>query len=194
MQNNASNVSTGKPKVGGAIFAAPKGTALPTDATTPLVSAFVNLGYASEDGLVNNTETDSTDINAWGGDTVLSVQTSYKETFGVGLIETKEAVLAQYYGPDNVSVDNDGNITVKHNGKQLPEQVVVVEVVLADGRIKRTVIPAAQVSDRSGEISYTDGDAISYPIVWNAKPHAAWQGDTARDFIAAVAADEPESV
>lgn len=189
--NNAQNVSTGKPKVGGAIFAAPKGTALPTDASTALAPAFVNLGYASEDGLVNGTETDTNDINAWGGDTVLSTQTSYKETFTTNLIETKEAVLAQYYGPENVSVDGSGNITVKHNSKTLPEQVVVVEVVLADGRIKRTVIPAAQVSDRSGEINYTDGDAIAYPLVWNAKPHSAWGGDTARDFIAAVA--EPES-
>lgn len=191
MENNASNVSTGKPKVGGAIFVAPKGTALPVDATTELPAAFVNLGYASEDGLVNGTETDSEDINAWGGDTVLSVQTSYKETFTVNLIETKEAVLAQYYGPENVAVDGSGNITVRHNSKQLPEQVAVVEVVLADGRIKRTVIASAQVSDRSGEISYTDGDAIAYPIVWNAKPNAAWEGDTARDYIAAV---EPESV
>lgn len=192
MDNNASNVSTGKPKVGGAIFVAPKGTALPIDATSALGAPFVNLGYASEDGLVNATETDSEDINAWGGDTVLSVQTSYKETFTVNLIETKEAVLAQYYGAENVEVDGSGNITVRHNGKQLPEQVAVVEVVLADGRIKRTVIPAAQVSDRSGEISYTDGDAIAYPIVWNAKPSQALDGDTARDYIAAVA--EPESV
>lgn len=186
MQNNASNVSTGKPKVGGAIYVAPKGTTLPTDATTALGAPFVNLGYASEDGLVNAVETDSNDINAWGGDTVLSVQTSYKETFTVNLIETKEAVLAQYYGAENVEVDGSGNITVKHNSKQLPEQVAVVEVVLADGRIKRTVIPAAQISDRSGEISYTDGDPIAYPIVWNAKPHSAWDGDTARDYIAAV--------
>lgn len=186
MQNNASNVSTGKPKVGGAIYVAPKGTTLPTDATSTLGAPFVNLGYASEDGLVNAVETDSNDINAWGGDTVLSVQTSYKETFTVNLIETKEAVLAQYYGAENVEVDGSGNITVKHNSKQLPEQVAVVEVVLADGRIKRTVIPAAQISDRSGEISYTDGDPIAYPIVWNAKPHSAWDGDTARDYIAAV--------
>ena len=173
--NNAENVSTGKPKVGGAIFVAPKGTTLPTDAATPLTAPFVNLGYASEDGLVNGIETDTNDIPAWGGDTVLSVQTSYKETFTVNLIETKEATLAQYYGAENVSVDNDGNIQVRHNSKQLPEQVAVVEVVLADGRIKRTVIPSAQISDRSGEISYTDGDPIAYPIIWNAKPHSAWQ-------------------
>lgn len=189
MQNNASNVSTGKPKVGGAIFVAPAGTALPTDATSALAAQFVNLGYVSEDGVVNATETDTENITAWGGDTVLTTLTSFTETFTLNLIETKEAVLAQYYGADNVEVDGSGNITVKHNSANLPEQVAVIETVLADGRVKRTVVPKAKISDRSGEISYTDGDAIAYPIVWNALPDTA--GNTAYDHIAAVA--EPES-
>ena len=182
--NDSSNVSTGKPAVGGAIFVAPAGTTVPTDATTPLAGAFVGLGYVSEDGLTNTVETDTNDVNAWGGDTVLSEQTSYKETFGFGLIETKEAALAQYYGPENVEVDGSGNITVKHNGRTLPEQVAVVETVLSDGRVKRTVIPKAKMSDRSGDVTYTDGDAVTYPIVWNAKPDQ--NGDTAIDYIAAV--------
>lgn len=182
--NDSSNVSTGKPKIGGAIFVAPKGTAVPVDATTALAAAFVNLGYVSEDGLTNTIATDTNDTKAWGGDTVLTQQTSYKETFSFGLIEIKEAALAQYYGPENISVDGSGNITVHHNSKELPEQVAVIETVLADGRIKRTVIEKAKMSDRSGDITYTDGDPITYPIVWDAKPNTA--GDTAVDYIAAV--------
>ena len=184
MNNNSSNVSTGKPKVGGAIFVAPAGTTVPLDATTPLAGDFVNLGYVSEDGLTNTVETDTNDTQAWGGDTVLSEQTTFKETFSFGLIETKEAALAQYYGPENVSIDGDGNITVKHNGRTLPEQVAVVETVMSDGRIKRTVIEKAKMSDRSGDVTYTDGDPITYPIVWNAKPNS--DGDTAIDYIATV--------
>ena len=46
---NASNVSAGKPKVAGAVYRAPKGTTLPTDATTALASAFVDMGYVSEE-------------------------------------------------------------------------------------------------------------------------------------------------
>jgi hypothetical protein len=183
MNNEASNVSTGKPKVGGAIFVAPAGTAVPTDATTPLAGAFVNLGYVSEDGLTNTVATDTNDIKAWGGSTVLTQQTSYKETFSFGLIEQRESALAQYYGPENVEVDGDGNITVKHNANTLPEQVAVVETVLADGRIQRTVIPKAKMSDRSGDVTRTDGDAITYPIVWDTSPDA--NGDTAIDYIAA---------
>ena len=42
-----SNVSVGKPAVGGAIYRAAKGTTLPTDATTALGSSFKQLGYVS---------------------------------------------------------------------------------------------------------------------------------------------------
>ena len=40
MANNKDNVSTGKPKVGGAVFTAAAGSTLPTDATTALDEAF----------------------------------------------------------------------------------------------------------------------------------------------------------
>ena len=52
--STATNVSTGKPKVGGAIYRAPLGTALPTDAKTALTEVYKNLGYASDAGVVNS--------------------------------------------------------------------------------------------------------------------------------------------
>ena len=53
MATTAAYVTAGKPKVGGAVFRAVAGTAAPTDATTALAAAFKDLGYCSEDGLVN---------------------------------------------------------------------------------------------------------------------------------------------
>ena len=50
MATTATNVTVGKPKVGGAVHWAPLGTALPTSATEALNAAFVDLGYVSEDG------------------------------------------------------------------------------------------------------------------------------------------------
>ena len=50
---DAKNVTAAKPKVGGAVWRAPLGTTLPTDAKTALDKAFKSLGYISGDGLTN---------------------------------------------------------------------------------------------------------------------------------------------
>lgn len=182
--NTAKNVSFGKPKATGAVFVAPAGTTLPTNATSSLAGAYKNLGYVSEDGLVNGVETDTESINAWGGDLVLSAQTTWGEMFTVNLIETNVDVLTTLYGAGNVSVDGSGNITLKVNSAVLPNIVVVFEVVMTGGRIKRIVLGNAQITDRSGEITYVDGEAVTYPAVFNAYPDS--DGDTHKEYITAV--------
>lgn len=182
--NDAKNVSFGKPKATGAVFVAPAGTTLPTDATTALNAAFKGLGYVSEDGLVNSVETDTENVNAWGGDLVLVGQTSFSETFTVNLLETNAEALKVYYGADNVSVSGS-NITITQNSGVLPNVAVVFELVMTGGRVKRIVVPNAQIVDRSGEITYVDGEPIAYPAVFTAYPDS--NGNTHTEYIAVVA-------
>ncbi len=182
--NDASKVSFGKPKATGAVFVAPAGTTVPTNATTSLDAAFKGLGYVSEDGLVNSVEANTEQVNAWGGDLVLVAQTTFMETFMVNLIETNPEALKVYYGEDNVVVTGD-NITITQNSAQLPSVVVVFELVLTGGRIKRIVVPNAQIVDRSGEITYVDGDPIAYPALFQAYPDS--DGNSHTEYIAVVA-------
>src|SRR5690606_11961418 len=120
MANNAQNVSVGKPQAAGGIYAGPTSVAPPTDATTALPGTIVGLGYASDSGVVNGVEIDTENVVAWGGDTVLTIRTSRQETFNFTLIESlSEAVLAEVYGPDNVSTVA-GELVVLHNNKELP--------------------------------------------------------------------------
>ena len=181
MANTATNVTAGKPKVGGAIYRAPIGTTLPTDATTALDNAFVCLGYVSEDGLTNDNSPETEDIKAWGGDTVLTLQTSKEDTFGFTLIEALNIeVLKTIYGDTNVTGALTTGITVKANNKELDEYVWAIDMVLRGGALKRIVIPDGKVSE-VGTITYADGDAVGYETTLGTSPDA--QGNTHYEYI-----------
>lgn len=162
MANQPKYVTSAKPKVGGSIYSAPIGTALPTDATTALNTAFKCLGYVSDDGVQNSDDRKTTDIKSWGGDIVNSVQTEKTDTFKYTLIEALNVdVLKEIYGDSNVTGDLDTGITVKSNSTELDEHVIVIEMVLRNNVLKRIVLPSAKVTD-VGEIKYKDGDNVGY--------------------------------
>lgn len=162
MANQPKYVTSAKPKVGGSIYSAPIGTALPTDATTALNAAFKCLGYVSDDGVQNSDNRKTTDIKSWGGDIVNSVQTEKTDTFKYTLIEALNVdVLKEIYGDSNVTGDLDTGITVKSNSTELDEHVIVIEMVLRNNVLKRIVLPSAKVTD-VGEIKYKDGDNVGY--------------------------------
>lgn len=177
----AANVTVGKPKVGGAIYRAPLGTDLPTDATSPLDPAFKELGYASEDGLTNENSPESDSVKAWGGDTVLTYMSAKEDTFAFTLIEALNIdTLKAVYGSQNVDGTLEDGITVKANSQEAESASWVFDMILRGGALKRVVIPNAAVTE-VGEVSYTDEDPVGYETTITAVPDE--EGNTHYEYI-----------
>lgn len=170
MANDTTKVTVGKPKVSGALFRAPLGTALPTNATTELNSAFINLGFLNEDGVVNSNDTETEDIKAWGGNIVLTPVTETKDTFEFTLIEVLDTATKKlYFGDDNVSGSLEEGLVVKANSKLASPASYVIEMIMGTNNLHRIVIPSGTIAER-GEITYTDGEAVGYNVKINAQP------------------------
>lgn len=189
---NAENASVGKPLAVGGAYVAFWDTLtdddIPTDGTTELSAAWVNAGYVGEDGLTNSTDISDTDpILAWGGDTVILPDGTKSESFQAPLLETKLETLQAIYGKSNVTSDPEtGEITVRKNSNAQPLVAWVYEVLLTGDRVKRIVVPRTKLTSLD-DVQYTDSDAISYNATFTASGYTGFDGDTSREFIAAIA-------
>ena len=158
------NVSAATPGVSGAIYRAPLGTSLPSDATTTLGAGYVELGYVSEDGLVNTNSPETENIKEWGGTDVLNVLTEKTDEWQFTLIEVLNVnVLKAIYGANNVSGTLATGITVTANTDEQEEAIWVVDMVMRNGVLKRVVIPNGKISEL-GDITYKRDEAVGYEI------------------------------
>ncbi len=190
---NADNVAFAKGGVVGTMYRAPKGTELPTDATTPLPDVWKSVGYIGEDGLTFSEDTDTTSINEMSGNAVKTMVSSYSETVQFVMIETNEHSLKERYGDKNVTWDNDKHTySYAHrspDGEGCPH---VVEIMKTNGYVERTVIPDGAPSE-FGDIQLHGSDGVGYDETMAMNASALIGGATAVTYGAKIVDPEQQS-
>lgn len=179
--NDVKNVTSAQPEVAGAIYRAPVGTAMPTNAYEDLNTLFTNLGYVSDDGLTNANSPETETKKAWGGATILTSQTGRPDTLKYKLVEALNVnVLKSVYGDDFVKGDLTTGITVDANTKQMKDASYVIDMVLKDNALKRVVVPRATLTSL-GDVVYKDGEIVGYEVTLTALPDET--GSTHKEYI-----------
>lgn len=181
MANSVSNVTVGKPAIGGCAFRAPKNTTPPTDATTALASAFKNMGYISDEGIKKTTERESDEVKAYGGDVVATPQTGFSDKYTMKFLEVlNEDTNKAVYGDTNVTGSLATGLAIAVNSKELPEGVWVLDQVLRGSVLYRTVIPHGKITE-VGEVTYVDGEPVGFEVTITALPDSS--GNTHYEYL-----------
>ena len=166
---NSKNVTGAKPKVAGAIYRAPLGTVLPTDATTTLTAEYKDLGYVSDEGITQSESKDSSNVVAFGGDVVYITEGEHTDTFQFVLLEFLNSdVLKMRYGEDNVTGTLDEGVTIQVNSKTKESAIYVIDLLL-DGAVQRIVIPIGKITEYEDR-SINNEDVQSVGVTITALP------------------------
>lgn len=178
--NNTDNVSYGKGVTGGYFFLAPLGTALPTDNTTDLDEAFVNMGYLGDDGITFSDSSDTETGCDLNGDAIATSQGSIEKTFTVVFREIKADTLKVMMGDSNVT-DADGVIEAHDKGPNDTTYVAVFELLLKDDRKWRRIVPQCKPGEL-GDMQFTYSELVGREITMAALKDGT-TGDYYIDYI-----------
>lgn len=167
MAGTATNVTTGKPKIAGAVFMAPVGTTVPTDATTAIASvssSYTDLGYVSEDGVTESVSISTSNIKEWGNGIVLVTQDEKTATIKFKLIEYLNADVQKFVnGDDNVEGTVVAGLHVTVDDDEADERVLVIDQIMRGNIPYRMVIPRMKISEL-GEVTYKSNEAVGYDV------------------------------
>ena len=168
---NAAQVTVGAAAATGAIFVAPKGTTLPTDATTALGNTFVLLGFTSDEGVQISEDGNTETIHAWEGRVaVYNVRTEYTESVSFTPIQCNADVAKLTWGDDKVVVGANGALAIKHHGGTLEPVVIAIETTPREDIVRRYV-GTFQLSER-GEITLDGTQVDGRQLTFDAIPDA----------------------
>jgi hypothetical protein len=167
-------VTAPSPTVMGGVFRAPAGTALPTDSSTALATAYVSLGYTDDDGVTRKEDRPNTKQYAWGGQLVASLQEHYAATFTFKLLQViNPEVLKATHNDNNVTVTAATSTTGTITQTKLNPLINLNSVYVIEGFYQaatfRMVLPIARIT-MLGDYKITHKTLSTYDATLEAFP------------------------
>lgn len=155
--------------VTGAVAFAPVATAAPADANTVLPAAWRQVGYISDDGVVETRDRSTDTIVAWqNADVVRVVTTESSITVQFTAIETNPDSIALYYGAEVDAVDGSVDIVPADSGGR---RSLVVDY-LDGAKYVRLYVPEAELTE-TGDLTLASGDPAGYDMTLTGYPSAS---------------------
>ena len=130
----------------GAIWYAPTGTALPTDSTTALDAAFVNIGYA-QDGFELDQTIKNQEVNAWQtAEVVKVINTGITRKVMCEALEMNKATVGLAWGGATITPGTAGVYTLTIPNAQLTKEFILVADWNDGTKSQRVVIKRAALT------------------------------------------------
>lgn len=153
------------------VWFAPLGTIPPTDAVTPLPSAWRDAGWVTDAGLTVKHQENTKDVTAYGTTSpVRTLVSSSSTTFDVTFLENNPVTQAVYYRKalGSVAYDPTGATTIAISGASLPTFAAVFDMVDGVNHI-RAYAGVCAVTARGDQV-ISSGDPVQYAVTITAYP------------------------
>lgn len=155
--------------VTGGVAFAPTATTAPVDASTALPVDWLQVGYISDDGVVETRERSTSNIVAWqNADVVRTVTTESSISVQFTAIETNPNSIQLYYGSEVDTTDGSVSIVPADSGGR---RSIVVDYVDGD-KFVRLYLPEAEVTE-VGDLTLASGDPVGYDVTLTGYPSAS---------------------
>lgn len=159
--------------VEGAVYIAPVGTAVPSDPYAAWGAGWIDLGYASEDGLTEALNEDRQEFKGWGYNAAIRTQvTNRTSTFKIALQQTSAHTLSLFYNVDLGDMTSSGTGATQYlafNEPQTSEPMYyALGMDVLDGDYpKRIIVARAEVTEKS-EITHKPDETVKYDLTFTA--------------------------
>jgi hypothetical protein len=172
MAANTDNVRAG---ITGNVRVAPLGTTAPTT-LAPFAAGWSDLGYVSDNGVVQSNNADTVEIPSWQQGTIVRRYISGSSTtWAFTCLETKFETVSLYYpGSTFTTAAGITTVTVRNptnDPRAFAIDVIDGEVAPGSPRILRWLIAKGELTDR-GDVTFSNGDPVGWDMTITAYPDA----------------------